>query len=194
MVMMMTRESDSRSSFLLRDFLALDTPEGYQAELVDGEIVVTPPPDGTHQTIIGLIAKQIARLSAMDMDFAPQKGLIVPSGGIAKGGRVIPDGTFAPAEARLFRGASSWMPSDGVTMVLEVTSSRPDLDREAKRLAYAGADIPMFLLVDRQRERVTLFSGPVSGDYAHTDMAAFGARLDLPKPFAFTLDTSEFCD
>jgi Uma2 family endonuclease len=180
--------------FLLQDFLKLDTPEGYRAELVDGEIVVTPPPDGSHEDIIGLITKQIYTKSAVAMDFAAQKGLIVPSQGVNDEGRVIPGGTIAPAELRLFRGAPPWMPADGVTMVLEVTSSRPEIDRGAKRRAYAGADIPLYLLVDRQLSRVTLFSGPSAGDYAHTDAVSFGGKLDLPKPFAFALDTSEFAD
>jgi hypothetical protein len=30
-------------------FLALDTPEGFRAELSEGEIVVTQPPDGEHE-------------------------------------------------------------------------------------------------------------------------------------------------
>ncbi|MFE2911840.1 PDDEXK family nuclease [Kitasatospora indigofera] len=42
-------------------FLDLDTSEGFKAELVEGEIVVTSPPDGDHETAIGRIVRQTAR-------------------------------------------------------------------------------------------------------------------------------------
>jgi Uma2 family endonuclease len=185
--MVMTREPDASVDFLLRDFLALDTPEGYRAELIDGEIVVTPPPDGTHEGIIGRVAKQIVRQSSVDMDFSGNKGLVLP-----KGEYVIPDLTFAPAELGLFFDAPSWMPSANVAMVVEVTSSRPDTDREAKRHAYAQAEIPLYLLADRQLKRITLFSDPQGDDYAGIASVPFGSSLTLPKPFDFELDTAEF--
>jgi Uma2 family endonuclease len=187
----MTRDSDAPANFLLRDFLALETPEGYRAELIDGEIVVTPPPDGTHEDIIWLIAKQVARKSSVDMDFSGNKGLVLPARAAARA-YVIPDATFAPAELRLFSGAPSWMEPDGVAMVAEVTSSRPETDRDAKRRAYATSGIPLYLLADRQLGRITLFSDPRGDDYAGTASVPFGSSLDLPKPFAFTLDTSDF--
>lgn len=68
------------------------------------------------------------------------------------------------------------------------------MDRNEKRRAYAGAGIPLYLLVDRQQRRATLFSHPVHDDYSQTRAAAFGDKLDLPKPFAFTLDTAPFAD
>ena len=86
------------------------------------------------------------------------------------------------------------MPPDGIELVLEVTSSRPDLDRSAKRRAYAGAGIPLYLLADRQERRVTLFSHPVHDDYSRTSAAVFGDTLDLPKPFDFTLETAPFAN
>lgn len=36
--------SHGDADVLLEGFLALDTPEGFRAELIDGEIVVSPPP------------------------------------------------------------------------------------------------------------------------------------------------------
>jgi Uma2 family endonuclease len=193
-MIVMTRDPGTPSEFLLADFLNLDTPEGYRAELIDGEIVVTPPPDGNHGRTIWRILQQIGRSSSTEMDFAPEAGLIVPSRGIPDEGRFIPDAVFAPAELDVFHDAPSWMSVDGIELVLEVTSSRPELDRNAKRRGYAGAGIPLYLLVDRQQRRVTLFSHPVHDDYSRTSAAAFGDTLELPKPFDFTLDTAPFAD
>jgi Uma2 family endonuclease len=190
----MTRDPGTPAEFMLADFLNLDTPEGYRAELIDGEIVVTPPPDGNHGRTIWRILQQISRSSSTAMDYAPEAGLIVPSRGIPDEGRLIPDAVFAPAELDVFHNAPSWMPPDGIDLVLEVTSSRPELDRIAKRHAYAGAGVPLYLLVDRQLRRVTLFSHPVHDDYSQTNAVPFGDKLDLPQPFDFALDTEPFAD
>jgi len=76
-------------------------------------------------------------------------------------------------------------------MVLEVTSSRPDGDRD-KRRAYAQAGIPLYLLVDREEKQVRLFADPAGRDYRRATSAPFGEKLDLPKPFGFTLDSAPF--
>jgi Uma2 family endonuclease len=193
-MIVMTRNADKPTEFLLADFLTFDPPEGYRAELIDGEIVVTPPPDGNHQRDIWHILEQVIRSSSIKMQYSGQSGLIVPSRGIPDEGRLIPDAVFAPAELDVFHNAPPWMAPDGIELVLEVTSSRPDLDRNAKRCAYAGAGIPLYLLVDRQQRRVTLFSDPAYGDYSRTSAAPFGRKLNLPEPFDFTLDTAPFAD
>lgn len=84
------------------------------------------------------------------------------------------------------------MPCAGVAMVLEVTSSKPQTDRETKRRCYARGGIPLYLLVDRENSWITLFSDPESGDYQELRAVAFGKPLALPQPFAFELDTADF--
>lgn len=67
----MTREPEAPDS-TLEYFLSLDTPEGYRAELIDGEIVATPPPNGNHERGISLIVEQDPFSFTLETeDFAP---------------------------------------------------------------------------------------------------------------------------
>ncbi|MFE6866810.1 Uma2 family endonuclease [Kitasatospora sp. NPDC057692] len=185
-------DSPSQADILLESFLSLHSPEGFRAELIEGEISVAPPPDGDHEDYIGLLIDQMSRLSKVRMQVAGTKGLRLVSGGLCPKNHVIPDATFAPMELRLFRGAPSWMEPDGVTMVAEVTSSKPDQDRIAKRHCYARAAIPLYLLIDREKSQVSLFSRPKRDEYTEVHLAAFGEPLALPAPFDFELDTKDF--
>ncbi|WP_406057879.1 Uma2 family endonuclease [Streptomyces sp. NBC_01077] len=182
----------TQAEVLLEGFLALDTPEGFRAELIEGEIVVTPPPDGDHEKYISRVLRQVIRNSLVDMDVSGNKGLKVAGSPERPRNHVIPDLTFAPVGADLFAGADSWMPGDGVAMVLEVTSSRPSADRESKRRCYARGGIPLYLLVDRDTSTVTLFTDPESGDYRELHAVPFGKPLPLPAPFGFDLETADF--
>ncbi|MFJ4092665.1 Uma2 family endonuclease [Kitasatospora sp. NPDC089913] len=88
--------------------------------------------------------------------------------------------------------APSWMEPDGVAMVAEVTSSKPDQDRIAKRHCYARAGIPLHLLIDREKSQVSLFSKPKRDEYTELHLAGFGEPLVLPAPFELELDTKPF--
>jgi Uma2 family endonuclease len=188
----MAHEPLTQEEVLLEGFLALDTPEGFRAELIEGEIVVTPPPDGDHEDYIELVLAQVYEKSRSRMQFSGHKGLKLQSGGGCPKDHVIPDGTFAPRTLRLYRGKGSWMPCDGVAMVLEVTSSKPNADREAKRRCYARGGIPLYLLVDREASSVTLFMDPDKDDYREHCTRPFGKPVTLPEPFSFELDTADF--
>ncbi|MEV6166099.1 Uma2 family endonuclease [Streptomyces sp. NPDC052052] len=182
----------AQAEVLLEGFLALDTPEGFRAELIEGDIVVTPPPDGDHEDCIGLVLDQVIRHARTDMDFSGNKGLKLSSGGRCPKNHVIPDGTFAPTELRLYRGADPWMPCAGVALVVEVTSSKLRVDRADKRHCYARGPIPLYLLVDREESSVTLFSDPEGDDYRQRCTVPFGKKLSLPEPFGFELGTADF--
>jgi Uma2 family endonuclease len=84
------------------------------------------------------------------------------------------------------------MPARNVALVAEVTSTKAERDRAAKRHCHARAAIPLYLLVDREKQRVTLMSEPIEDDYSQTHFVPFGQPLDLPEPFGFALETAEF--
>ena len=174
---------------LLAGFLALETPEGFQAELVEGEIVETPPPVGAHEANFSRLVRQVLRNSATDMDVAGNKGLALPGDGRRLRNLLIPDATFAPCALTLFDDAPPWMEPDGVALVAEITSSRPELDRLNKRHCYAVGGIPLYLLIDREEQTVTLHSEPAGRDYDAVYSVSYGKPVPLPAPFGFDLNT-----
>ncbi|MGW9492988.1 Uma2 family endonuclease [Streptomyces prasinus] len=177
---------------LLDWFVVLDPPEGFRAELVEGELVLTPLPDGSHAHCLDRIMSQMYTRSRSAMDFSGNKGLKLGSAAACPQDHVIPDGTLAPKTLRLYRGADPWMPCEGVVMVVEVTWANPEIDRETKPRCYARGGIPLYLLVDRETSSITLFSDPERDDYREQCTRPLGKPLSLPAPFAFDLDTADF--
>lgn len=169
--------------WILQAFLALELPEGLRAELIDGEIVIVPPEDGTHRNVVARIARQIHE-NCEDIDVWTTKGIETPRG------RFIPDLLAGPSG--LVIDMPPWAAAGGFHLVAEVTSSRPDDDRNAKRHGYAEAGIPMYLLVDRERGECVLRSKPEHDDYRSGYRVPIGEEIPLPQPFGFVLLTDGF--
>jgi Uma2 family endonuclease len=176
----------------LREALAsLDVLPGFRAELVDGEIIVSPTPDGQHETIIVAVDDWVREAHGLRLH--RNLTLICPEG------EYVPDGIAAPKGA--FAGREWHSKPDGVVMVLEVTSGdgrsvkSAERDRGPKRTGYAAAGIPLYLLVDRldgRDGRVTIFSEPRGGDYHCSAAVMIGDQLAVPAPLKGVLDTHEF--
>ncbi|MFP3991667.1 Uma2 family endonuclease [Streptomyces sp. E11-3] len=64
-------------------------------------------------------------------------------------------------------------------------------DRIEKRDAYAQADIPVYLLIDRDNDTLTVFSEPQNGAYTQSPAYPYGAAVSLPDPVGITLDTAK---
>ncbi|MGI5421855.1 Uma2 family endonuclease [Actinomadura luteofluorescens] len=173
----------------LREALAaLEVMPGFRAELVDGEIIVSPAPDGQHETIIVAVDDWVRDVHGLRL----HRNLTL----ISPEGEYVPDGIAAPKGA--FAGREWRTKPDGVAMVLEVTSgSRRDRkgaerDRGPKRRGYAAADIPLYLLIDRLDEKATIFSEPRGDDYAHIVSVALGEDLPITAPLEGVLPTRDF--
>lgn len=169
-------------------YAALDVMPGFRAELVDEEIIVSPIPDGQHETIVVAVDDWVRDVHGLRL----HRNLTL----ISPEGEYVPDGIAAPKGA--FAGREWHSKPDGVVMVLEVTSDRlrdrkgAERDRGPKRRGYAAADIPLYLLIDRLDGKATIFSEPRGGDYAHSTSAALGDDLTIPEPLEGVLSTRGF--
>jgi Uma2 family endonuclease len=169
-------------------FAALDVMPGFRAELVDGEIIVSPPPDGQHETVVVAVDDWVRDVHGLRL----HRNLTL----ISPEGEYVPDGIAAPKGA--FAGRDWHSKPDGVVMVLEVTSGgrrdrkSAERDRGPKRRGYAAADIPLYLLIDRLDGKATIFSEPRGDDYTHSASVVLGEDLPVPAPLEGVLPTRDF--
>ncbi|MYW10115.1 Uma2 family endonuclease [Streptomyces sp. SID2563] len=181
--------------YLLRTWQELDVPEGWRAEIDEGQIVLVPPPHAHHNGIAERVQRRLyANLpdelgvyQTLGVHVAPLDKLYVPDL------VVMPSELIDAADPDV----SAPMDASEALLVVEITSKgNAREDRTKKYRAYARAGVPMYLLVDRFDTRgamATLFTEPsVHGTYKHSDAVPFGKPLALPAPFDVTLPTDGF--
>ncbi|MCC3779090.1 Uma2 family endonuclease [Streptomyces sp. UNOB3_S3] len=182
-----------RPQMPVEDFeeLARTAPETVRLEFINGKVKVKPVPDGSHGAIAVWLAKQCMQ-QRPDLSLYPEQGLKV---GTYRKGRARTDGALVPDDH--FVGQGEWAEPDGVLMTVEITSHDSDTDRRdrwEKRDGYADADIPVYLLIDRERCAVTVYTDPEAGEYRSVTTRPFGARVEIPAPVSLVLDTEKLKD
>ncbi|MGW1815949.1 Uma2 family endonuclease [Streptomyces sp. NPDC002125] len=193
-------ESDQGSEgrpwdYLLRTWQELDVPEGWRAEIDEGQIVLVPPPHAHHngiaemvqRVLYGSLPDELGIYQTLGVHVAPLDKLYVPDL------VVMPRELIAAADPETSDPLDA---SEGL-LIVEITSQgNAREDRTKKYRAYARAGVPMYLLLDRFDTRgamATLFTEPnEDGTYKHSDAVPFGKPLQLPGPFDVTLPTAEF--
>lgn len=190
----MTPSTADHSDMSVEDFeeLARSAPETVTLELINGKLRVKPVPDGNHGEIFMWLMRQCMQ-HRPDLNLMPERGLKVEK---YRNGRARTDGALAPRGH--FKGHGEWSSTDsGVLMAVEITSHDADTnrrDRVEKPVGYAEAAIPVYLLIDRDSDTLTVYSEPRNGTYEQNPSYPFGADVELPAPVGFTLDTEELKD
>jgi Uma2 family endonuclease len=158
-------------------------------EIIEGLLIVSPLPTRWHQ----LASKWLLRGL---QDLCDEKGweaddpaeIELPQ----NRDRIQPD-VVVFRDAKSLPLMDNVMPLDHVLLVAEIVSpSSIRIDRDVKPIACARAGIPLYLLVDRFTNplSVTLYSEPGNEGYATASTVSFGEKLRIPAPFDITLDTS----
>ncbi|MER5618498.1 Uma2 family endonuclease [Streptomyces sp. NPDC002215] len=181
--------------YLLETWRELDVPEGWRAEIDEGQIVLVPPPHAHHNGIAAKVQRRLYRDLPEELEIYQTLGIHVA----ALGKLYVPDLVIMPSELIDAADPEVNDPMDAADalLVVEVTSKgNARDDRTKKYRAYARAGVPMYLLIDRFDTRgamVTLFTEPnEDGTYKHSDPVPFGKPLTLPEPFGTTLLTDDF--
>ncbi|WP_243742284.1 Uma2 family endonuclease [Actinorugispora endophytica] len=182
------------SNPLLRAWQELDVPEGWRAEIIDGEIRLMTPPSRPHNFIAAKVSRALLRSIPETWDVYQTLGLRIDS----LGDLYVPDLVVIPDSAMLDDGADLPCSAEDALLVVEIVSkSNGDRDRRTKLRGYAHGLVPLYLLVDRWAEEgpsVTLYEDPENGRYRRHTTVPFGAKASLPSPFGLELDTSDFPD
>lgn len=197
MTLMAERAITSDIETRVKDFeriaeIAAVESDAFRLEFIGGRIGDKGVPDGDHNEILRWLHKRCMQVRADLWMYGSDQGLKVEK---YRKGRARPDGSLAPDGH--FLGAREWADPSGVLMTVEITSYDSDTDnrdRKEKPLAYADAGIPVYLLIDRDRCKITVFSDPApdGGGYAQEHGVKFGGgKLLLPDPVGIELDTSE---
>ncbi|MET7514615.1 Uma2 family endonuclease [Streptomyces sp. NPDC005480] len=170
---------------------AIRTNEALRLEFIDGKLGVKAVPDGDHARIIAWLSRLCIQANA-DWWLYPEQGLRVET---YRKGNARPDGILVPIDA--FVGQGEWSTTDGVLMVVEVTSRDADTDRRdrvEKPRAYAESEIPVYLLIDRDSCEVKVHSQPDGVRYEQVVTVPFGKTVALPDPVGIDLDTEPLKD
>ncbi|MCZ9354637.1 Uma2 family endonuclease [Streptomyces sp. DSM 42143] len=165
----------------------MPVPEGFRVEIVEGNVHMTPQRD-THWAIIRRIVRSIEDRFGMDVLVLSDVRIDFPG----------PENGFCPDVAKLRDGAEQdetghWQYQD-VEFVAEVISQGTAAnDYGPKKLAYATAEVPLYLIADPYQGRCHIFTHPKDGDYTTETRVAFGQELDLTGTvLGLTLRTDTF--
>lgn len=173
---------------LLRIRDELDTGK-CRSEVIGGAVVVSPMPVLWHEEACQWLLLNFLGTCTPNQWFADTAGeiLLPPTGDL-----IVPDFMVLRDRKTLSR-LESRRPLDRVLLTAEVVSSSSiRQDREVKPRACALAGIPLYLLVDRFTEPLTisLASEPGANGYGVYTTVDVGQKLHIPAPFDLTLDTS----
>ncbi|MFD5909272.1 Uma2 family endonuclease [Streptomyces massasporeus] len=152
---------------------------GYRVEIIGGQILVSPPPDGSHAVALTdlMLPFMAAGLHGADSKLVQGIGLWLPTG---TEDYAIPDLSLVDGDVDDHLIENNCYDPVCFRMVLEVTSSNYRADLRTKVTAYAEAKVPVYVVVDRKHQRLHVLSAPAGDNYENHRPHAPGELVTLP--------------
>lgn len=164
-----------------------EPPEGHKAEVIEGNIVVSPSPSGRHSVIYAMLQRQLDQL--MPAHFIVTNTVTLEMTATAE--RYMPD---VLVMSRDVLDSDDWLfPANQAELVVEIVSPHNARhDRVVKVRGYAASGVPIYLLVDPIEQSVTLFYEPAGDAYRQVHRVPFGSSVALPDPYHGKIETGAF--
>jgi len=163
---------------------AMELPEGYRAEIIEGAIEVSPTGRYAHSQIVFLLKEALGDF-LKGGDFAARNDTNV----IHEGCVWVPD-LFVVARdtERYVTDDGLGLTAAGVRVVFEVVSPgkrSQDRDRVKKRREYARAAIPVYVIIDDYDDQgtVTVLTEPrpEKADWVGVHRVPYGTEVTIPE-------------
>ncbi|MFD8415761.1 MULTISPECIES: Uma2 family endonuclease [unclassified Streptomyces] len=165
---------------------------GYRVEIIGGQIIVSPPADGPHGEVLTdlILPFVVAGLHGEEAKLIQGLGLWLPAG---PSDYAIPDLSLVDAGYRDHEVQNNCYDPVVFRLVLEVTSSNYQTDLRTKVAAYANAQVPVYVIVDRRHNRLHVLTDPAQDEYATHRVHAPGELVALPESIGakVVLDVAE---
>lgn len=173
---------------MLDDLHRLDVLDGYKAEIIRGNIVMSPWSKGYYTRVMNLVCAQL-QPHLPDGHLLSQAPLLFTFPGLERA--YGPD--IHVSHERALETESSHLDGEALSFVAELTSSSTrDDDLSEKVETYGKAGVPVYLILDMQEKRATVLWAPSAEGYEARCTKPFGEKIDIPAPFGCTLDTTGF--
>ncbi|BDH08209.1 Uma2 family endonuclease [Streptomyces seoulensis] len=164
---------------------------GYRVEIIGGQLLVSPPPDGPHGVAMTdvMLPFASAGLHGTESKIVAGIGLWLPTGA---DDYAIPDVSLVDSDYRDHYVGNNCYAPVCFRLVVEVTSSNYRTDLRTKVAAYAEAKVPVYVIVDRKHERLHVLSRPVGDTYESHRPHTPGELVVLPDSIGakVTLDAA----
>lgn len=161
--------------------------DGMRHELLDGTLLVTPPPSVPHQLAARRLVAALAAAAPGEVEVLEAVGVAVPAG------LLVPDVVIARAAA--VHTATRELTASDVLAVTEIVSpSSRTNDRRWKPEAYAEAGIRVFIRVELDTapgQPEVIVHGLVEGGYRVTAVARGTEPTTVAVPFPVTVTASD---
>ena len=156
--------------------------DGHRYEILDGNLIVTPPASYEHQNISGNLFTILRIAAPAGWKVLAELGIRLP------GGNLIPDlVVLKPGAAP----SPDWHDPAHVGLVVEIASRSTETnDRNNEPLVYARAGIPAYWRIDRTGT-LFVYSLVSEGTYGLVEIVKPGQTFKALYPFTVSFDAAD---
>ncbi|WP_267245614.1 Uma2 family endonuclease [Streptomyces sp. PR69] len=155
---------------------------GFRVEIIGGLLTVTPLPDSAHARVLTdvMIPLLDAEPYGVEYDVLQRVGLWLPGG---SEDYAVPDLAIVECDIDDHLIENNCYDPACFRLVLEVTSTNYQQDLRNKVAAYAEAQIPVYVIVNRKHGRIHVLTepNPAERTYDTHRVHAPGEQITLPE-------------